>query len=469
MALFTVPEHTLAAEALTTGIPSGQERLWLSPVQSRRQPVRAGDTLFLRARSHSRGFGLWKTNGTPEGTALLREFDAFPDDNGPFELVGVERTVFFWMHEENRRDLWKSDGTEEGTARVTNIQPRGFQPGPSRLTGMNGVLYFAGTDDAGKELWRSDGTAEGTHRIKDIQPGDKGSDPRLLTAANGVLFFFVGGSELWKSDGMEAGTVRVKRLAGGGNAEVAMPTIAGGKLFFRTGRPSAGWSLWSSDGTESGTVKLRDFEAGPAEAEPHAFTAVGGSVFFGVGDLGKGPSLWKSDGTMGGTIVVRTLAPGQSPLELVVLNGRLFFSAGRADYSMHELELRPRELWTSDGTRQGTSLVMQLATEEQAAQENDQDFRLGPLAPTGVAGNLFFISVDGSSWNLQKSDGTAKGTTDLGQIGPHRNEDRSPQVKTLDAMLFLTSGYGLSGYHLWRSDGTPTGTIPVTTYAKDGP
>jgi ELWxxDGT repeat protein len=115
------------------------------------------------------------------------------------------------------RELWRSDGTAEGTVLVKDILPGGYPSNPSHLTAVGRRVFFiAGDGVHGRELWWSDGTAEGTVLVKDISPGIGGYGPSDLTNVGGTLFFVaddgIHGSELWKSDGTTARTVLVKDI-----------------------------------------------------------------------------------------------------------------------------------------------------------------------------------------------------------------------------------------------------------------
>ena len=123
------------------------------------------------------------------------------------------------------RELWKSDGTEEGTVLVKDIVAGSGSSLPYNWTAtdVNGTAFFTACSSGDQvfgdcELWRSDGTEGGTALVKDIFPGGS-SSPGSLTNVNGMLFFAandgVGGRELWKSDGTEIGTVLVKDIRPG--------------------------------------------------------------------------------------------------------------------------------------------------------------------------------------------------------------------------------------------------------------
>ncbi len=112
----------------------------------------------------------------------------------PNSLTAVDDTLFFTatdgMH---GRELWRSDGTEEGTVLVKDITTGQNNTNFEELTAVNNTLYFIAYQDAyGYELWRSDGTDEGTHMVKDLLPGSGSSmlsRYSTLTNVGGQLFF----------------------------------------------------------------------------------------------------------------------------------------------------------------------------------------------------------------------------------------------------------------------------------------
>jgi ELWxxDGT repeat protein len=92
-------------------------------------------------------------------------------------------------------ELWTSDGTAEGTRLVRDLDP-GIAPsqpveaGFAIMDGGFGKCLFAASDGLhGLEVWRSDGTAPGTVLIADIAPGPSSSSPRDFTVLGPRMFF----------------------------------------------------------------------------------------------------------------------------------------------------------------------------------------------------------------------------------------------------------------------------------------
>src|SRR5262249_23261286 len=101
-----------------------------------------------------------------------------------------------------------------------------------------------------------------------------------------------------------------------------------------------------------GPFRLKDINPGMPGAAPAELTAVGGTLFFAADDGTRGRELWKSDGTPAGTTLVADIRPGAAgsdPQGLIDVGGTLFFAADDGTSGV--------ELWKSDGTGPGTVRV----------------------------------------------------------------------------------------------------------------
>jgi ELWxxDGT repeat protein len=103
-------------------------------------------------------------------------------------LTMIGPTLFFTAND-GPCGLWRSDGTPAGTQLVKTIGPIEADVWPRNLSVAANTLFFT-ADDAlsGAELWRSDGTTVGTRLVEDIQPGALGSNPGPVAVSGGYLF-----------------------------------------------------------------------------------------------------------------------------------------------------------------------------------------------------------------------------------------------------------------------------------------
>ncbi|QDT72038.1 hypothetical protein I41_12040 [Lacipirellula limnantheis] len=144
-----------------------------------------------------------------------------------------------------------------------------------------------------------------------------------------------------------------------------------------------------------------------SSSNPADFVEVGSVTFFTATTATHGRELWKSDGTAAGTTLVKDIGglPIAFPRYLTNVGGTLYFSA--ADGATGE------ELWKSDGTAAGTTLVKDIRAGASSSAS--------PSSLTNVGGTLYFRATnDARVEELWKSDGTAAGTL------PVRLADNSP-------------------------------------------
>ena len=198
----------------------------------------------------------------------------------------------------------------------------GYGGQPQDLTVVGDSVFFSACDKAhGQELWRSDGTETGTSLVKDIAPGATSSHLYDLVDVGGTLMFDASdptnGDELWRSDGSDTGTSLVKDIAPGAAGSYPSNLVdVGGILMFIADDGTHGDELWRSDGTEAGTLLVKDIVAGVRTPFPvnipfydFSFTPVSDSLYFLALDPRYGKELWMSDGSEAGTTLVQDLFP----------------------------------------------------------------------------------------------------------------------------------------------------------------
>lgn len=404
---------------------------------------------------------LWRTDGTTAGTERLRAFDAatYPPPQ-PLAVLG-QQLIFFVDGA-----LWGIDSSRQVS--LIKILPGSGRPEGAAATGS--LLFFTFNDGIhGAELWRSDATPEGTSLVADVLPGPEGSGPEYLTPMNDALFFFAFDAEgygLWRTDGSEFGTRRVQALGGRGYFERLVARV-GSLLMFVAADPSNAdlpYQLWRSDGTPEGTYPLRSFAGDasticpgscPPPESPDELTPFGNLLLFIANDGQHGRELWSSDGTAEGTRLVKDILPGALGnyfAGFVAAGGLAYFSAQPMDVISGSASL-----WSTDGTEAGTRLVPGIP-----------DGSPGGVYPVAAVGNrILFVDFDLSE--LFSTDGTDGGVLSLKSFG------LSPGATVLGgfaplpdgSLLFsLTDSGGKST--LWRTDGTPTGTFLLPFVGRRG-
>jgi len=222
-----------------------------------------------------------------------------------------------------------------------------------------------------------------------------------------------------------------------------------GLLLFSGWDAYNGTELWCSDGTEAGTHLFRDLYPGRQGSSPQSLMVFNGILYFSAHTC-YGRVLWKSDGTPEGTDVVLNVY-----MEMLQANsvnwadmGSYFFFRG---FTFGEGE----ELWRSDGTPGGTRLVKDLSpgfTQRYPNSSTPQNYlRLGD--------RLLFCAGPGYAGLPHVSDGTSGGTV------PLTTSDlcSTAFVRMGDQAFYASQVTG--GYKLYRTNGTPSGTVPLGQFA----
>lgn len=358
-------------------------------------------------------------NPGPSGSypTSARPFGEFPINN----LQGINRAFFLADDGTHGREPWISDGTSEGTFMLRDVNP-----GPDSSTQSNsgvsstffyaGRLYFEAVDsNHGNELWVTDGTFDGTYLLKDIVEGPGSSNPSFLGIANNVLLFSARteelGGELYATDGTPEGTKLVKDIFPGseGNFRFGQGDL-GGRIVFSALSPTTNrFGLFVTDGTTEGTIELNlrmDLEVSGSFSAP-----IQGQVLFGARDVNtKISSLWTTDGTQSGTYLILDSFDTSSTTQVkaigeesAIIVGRRILQGGESDFG--------EELYQFNFINRQVTLVRDISPGSQGSAP-----RLG--AAVDNVGTVFLATDEVNGQELWSTNGTLTTTRLVHEFQP---------------------------------------------------
>ncbi len=136
--------------------------------------------------------------------------------------------------------------------------------------------------------------------------------------------------------------------------------------------------------------------------------------------------------------------------DFVVFDGVFYFTA--ID------EIHGRELWRSDGPAEGTWRVKDLCAGPCSG---------APYNLTELDGTLYFLAISKPEWRyegreLWKSDGTPEGTVPVRRVCYDYCFSGSSEMVAFDGALYIVGYHPALGRELWKSDGTTAGTALLT-------
>jgi ELWxxDGT repeat protein len=318
--------------------------------------------LYFTATTAASGKELWKTDGTPAGTTMVKDITAGTPSTTFTQFINYGTNVIFGTttgtYPLGSMQIWKTDGTSAGTTLIKDFGA-GTSLFPPFFYLFNNKIYFMGTDATnGTELWVTDGTTAGTTLLKDINPGPNSSYPIVpFSAVINNRFYFTAttaaeGDEIWVSDGTAAGTQLFKDInpgVGDANPSIYVPysisstgTISNplynGKMFFSANNGTSGDELWMTDGTSAGTTMVKEIKPGAGggldSTGTYFYTTSG--MYFSASNGVTGVEPWLTNGTSAGTNIVYDVNNGPAPSDpyyMFIYNNQLFFNANNGDDS----------------------------------------------------------------------------------------------------------------------------------------
>lgn len=317
--------------------------------------------------------GIYRTDGTPAGTAQIADLGVDAESFNPLARVGTTSVLAARKRGEISHDLWRTDGTAAGTQRLTTgahlgaanvalggagtmlvsgqfggvwatdgtaagsrklFPQQGAYTVPEAIAVDDGFLVSGDDGVRGEELWHVDPQGGSPRLVKEFYPGVQGSFPRLFGRTGNRMLFavhFAGREYGWHT--MDLATEQIEPMTWIEGQAVDWPATAGGVTYIAT-YTTYHTNLYRTDGTEAGTQLLRRFD-GEFSAVPSGFTHFDGVTYFVAEDAEHGVELWRTDGTPAGTRLARDIRPGETssyPGNLVATGDLLFFTADDEQY-----------------------------------------------------------------------------------------------------------------------------------------
>jgi ELWxxDGT repeat protein len=207
-----VTDGTTAGTKLVKDIEPGDG--WSDPILF--NAIKTNNKFYFTTFTTANGYEIWESDGTANGTKLFVDIepgagDAFPFLLSPFingngglggPLFQGNKFFFTAFTVTTGLELYVSDGTSQGTKLVKDISA-GIGDGITQQAWFytNNYLYFSGTDNVfATELWRTDGTANNTLMVNDLNPFAASSDPSPMVIVNNKLLFVANNGDAAASD-----------------------------------------------------------------------------------------------------------------------------------------------------------------------------------------------------------------------------------------------------------------------------
>lgn len=424
------------------------------------------NTLFYTSINEAGDPALYAQEITaPRSPALLASFNWQPIDSPEEDIaiafeqsVGLDGSVLFWGNStEHGMQLWKSDGTPENTTLLKDafyynrISLEDYAPRQGIV--LADTLLFGANDGTGRELWRSQGSLDSTRKVYDLNTGDDGSHVREFFVMNNALYFHTTSTalrqeQLWRAptDSDEGELLYAWPYDPTLSLIDAEPVVLGNHVYFLASDAEHGTELWKSDGTAAGTALLKDIFPGSESSNIETMLLSGERFYFAADDSVHGNELWGSDGTEDGTTLLADTEEGEDsgyPFYFVDAPMGIVFRVGN-------------ELWISDGTPEHTSQL-------------DLEVSLSPTQMTTLGNKIVFAGrTSGEGREPWITDGTPEGTLILKDVCAGDCDSDVGGFWVIDNMAYFGAHDEVGRALLWRTDGTPLGTEPVVNPSETG-
>ncbi len=445
--------------------------------------------LFFVATSNDFGPELWSTTTELDeaNTSLVKDIKSGTESSNIQNLTPIvvlngtvaSNRVVFTANDGSAigTELWQSDGTADGTDLLKDITNGGDSVLSNFVNLGPNLVVFTQEVSGQLILWRTDGTLNGTFQIEDFvaEPG-RPDEPnttavafRKPTVIGNTLYFMLGDDQLWKTTGAsDAATVRVQKFRNGtaGSGSQDYTQLEDGRVVFSAFTGTHGREPWVTDGTADGTTLLMNIATDGDSSNPKNFTpGSGGRFFFTASPADSTSELYVVNGNTV-EMLKKINESGDSdvsdlywnPNSSSTIEPTLYFSASDSNSSFSP----NKELWKSSGATGNAVKVREINILTDSSSD--------PNGFTAIGTTVYFAATTSQGRELYKTNGTSAGTVQVKDINEVASSSSNPKELVVgpgNKLFFVATGSSISdslqdtGRELWMSDGTAIGTKAV--------
>ena len=164
----------------------------------------SGNEIYFTADDNVTGREVWKFNilQLSNGANMIKDINLGSADSflldSELEFIELGDSILFPANNGIvGNELWKTNGSIEGTTLLKNIAINETSSNPSQFTLVGGdTIFFTANDGIhGTELWKTNGSWSGTEMVEDILEGSESSNPDYLMEFNGAIYFSAEGDD----------------------------------------------------------------------------------------------------------------------------------------------------------------------------------------------------------------------------------------------------------------------------------
>ena len=261
---------------------------------------------MLAANDGTHGDEPWITDGTVDGTRLLRDIN--PNDGSESNFVGFlkDGLLFAADNGSNGKEIWYTDGTPEGTRILADIFEGKGSSTPSALTEGKATFrpqvsqrpdrnfFFANDGKHGQEIWSTDATPEGTWMLADMTLEGDSFLTSIAELSDGRHLLAIENHSrersIWITDSTSQGTKKIISLWDVAPiTQLAVSVAAPDHFAFRTHD-----TVWVSNGTQEGTQQV-EMAVRSMGSNPVAFASSKETIWIATSKSPNAGTIWTID------------------------------------------------------------------------------------------------------------------------------------------------------------------------------